>query len=63
MIETWRAMLNKGQYVAAVIMDLVKAFDMLNQKLLRKKYKATVSMKNHFIMLKAILLIKNKGLS
>ena len=56
-------MLNKGQYVAAVIIDLFKAFDMLNQKLLRKKYKATVSMKNHFIMLKAILLIKNKGLS
>ena len=27
MIETWRAMLNKGNKVGAIIMDLSKAFD------------------------------------
>ena len=34
MIETWRAMLNKGQKVRTIIMDLSKVFQTLNHKLL-----------------------------
>ena len=40
MIETWRAMLNKGNKVGAIIMDLSKAFDTLNHNLLLCKLKA-----------------------
>ena len=41
-IELWRALLNKGQKVGVIIMDLSKAFDTLNQKLLLKKLQACV---------------------
>ena len=40
MIETWRAMLNKGKKVGAIIMDHYKAFDTLNHNLLLCKLKA-----------------------
>ena len=40
MIETWRAMLNIGNKVGAIIMDLWKAFDTLNHNLLLCKLKA-----------------------
>ena len=33
MIESWRALQNKGQNVGAIIMDLFKAFGTLNHKL------------------------------
>ena len=37
MIESFRALLNKGQKVGAIIMDLSKAFDTLNHELLLTK--------------------------
>ena len=37
MIESWRVLLNKSQKVGGIIMDLSKAFDTLNHKLLFKK--------------------------
>ena len=37
MIESFRTLLNKGQEVGVIIMDLSKAFDTLNHKLLLKK--------------------------
>ena len=37
MIESWRALLNKSQKVGTIIMDLYKALDTLNHKLLLKK--------------------------
>ena len=40
MIESSRALLNKGQKVGAIIMDLSKALDTLNHKLLFKKLQA-----------------------
>ena len=40
MIESWQALQNKGQKVAAIIMDLSKAFDTLNHKLLFRKLQA-----------------------
>ena len=40
MIESWRALLNISQKVGAIIMDLSKAFDTLNHKLLFKKLQA-----------------------
>ena len=40
MIESWRALLNKGQIVGAIIMDLSKAFDTLKHKLLLQKVQA-----------------------
>ena len=40
LIETWRAMLNKGNKVRAIIMDLSKAFNTLNHNLLLCKLKA-----------------------
>ena len=40
MIESWWALQNKGQKVIAIIMDLYKAFDTLNHKLLFKKLQA-----------------------
>ena len=46
MIETWRAMLNKGNKVGAIIMDLSKAFDTLNHNLLLCKLKAYSFNKN-----------------
>ena len=39
-IELWRALLNKGQKVGVIIMDLSETFDTLNQKLLLKKLQA-----------------------
>ena len=39
-IETWRAVLSKGNKVGVIIMDLSKAFDTLNHKLLLCKLKA-----------------------
>ena len=39
-IETWRAMLNKGNKVGVIIMDLSKAFHTLNHNLLLCKLKA-----------------------
>ena len=40
MIESWRALQNKGQKVGAITMDLSKAFDTLNHKLLFRKLQA-----------------------
>ena len=40
MIKSWRALQNKVQKVGAIIMDLSKAFDTLNHKLLFKKLQA-----------------------
>ena len=37
--ETWPAMINKGNKVGEIIMDLSKAFDTLNHKLLLCKLK------------------------
>ena len=62
MIESWRALQNKGQKVRAVIMDFSEAFDTLDHKLLLKNCKLMVSIKNHFLLLKAILLTENKEL-
>ena len=62
MIESWQALQNKGQKVGAIIMDLSKAFDTLNHKLLFKKLQLMVSIKNHFLLLKPILLTENKEL-
>ena len=36
MIETWRAMLNEGNKIRAIIMDHSKAFDTLSHNLLCK---------------------------
>ena len=62
MIESWRALQNKGQKVRAIITELSKAFDTLNHKLLFKKLQLMVSIKNHFLLLKPILLTENKEL-
>ena len=40
MIETSRSMLNKGNKVGAIVIDLSKAFDTLSQNLLLCKLKA-----------------------
>ena len=40
MTESWGALQNKGQKVGAIMMDLSKAFDTLNHKLLFKKLQA-----------------------
>ena len=40
MIKTWRAMLNKGQKVDPVNMDLIKTLDKLNHNLILKKLQA-----------------------
>ena len=39
-IESFWVLLNKGQKVGAIIMDLSKTFDTLNHKLLLKKLQA-----------------------
>ena len=46
MTETWRAMLNKGNKVGAIIVDLSKAFDTLNHNLFLCKLKAYGFYKN-----------------
>ena len=40
MIESFQALLNEGQKVGAIIMDLSKAFDTVNHKFLLKKLRA-----------------------
>ena len=40
LLKTWRAMLNKGNKIGAIIMDLYKAFGTLNHNLLLCKLKA-----------------------
>ena len=40
MTESFQVLLNKGRNVGAIIMDLYKAFDTLNHKLLLKKLQA-----------------------
>ena len=40
MVETWRAMLNKGSKVGTIMLDLSKAFDSQNRNLLLCKLKA-----------------------
>ena len=40
MTESWRALLNKGQKVVAIIMDLPKAFNNINHKKPFKKLHA-----------------------
>ena len=40
MIESWQALLDKRQKVGAIMMDLSKAFDTLNHKLLLDKLQA-----------------------
>ena len=40
MSESWRRLQNKGQKVGAITMDLSKAFDTLNHKLIFKKMQA-----------------------
>ena len=40
MIETWCAIVNKGNKVGAIIMDLSKVFDTLNHNFLLSKLKA-----------------------
>ena len=62
MIESFRTLLNKGQEVGVIVMDLSKAFHTLNHKLLLKNYKLMVLIKNHSLLLKAILLRENKEL-
>ena len=44
-IKTWCAMLNREQKVVTVIMELSKAFNTLNLKLLLKNYKFMNSIK------------------
>ena len=40
MIESWQTLQSKGQKIGAIIMDLSKAFDNLNHKLLSKSLQA-----------------------
>ena len=51
MIESWQALQNKVQKVGAIITDLSKALE-----------KLSVLIKNHFLLLKAILLTEKKEL-
>ena len=39
-IEKWNFMLGKNKYVGAILMDLSKAFDIINNKLLVAKLNA-----------------------
>ena len=61
-IKSFQALLNKGQKVGTIIMDLSKAFDTLNHKLILKTYKLMVLIKNCSLLLKTILLTENKEL-
>ena len=40
MPEKWKAFLEKGEYVGVIFMDLLKAFDAINDDLLLAKLKA-----------------------
>ena len=51
-----------GQKVGAIIMDMSKAFDTLNHKLLFKKLQASGFDKKSLLLLKTILLTENKEL-
>ena len=62
MIESWRALQNIVQKGGAIIMDLSKAFDTLNHKLLFKKLQASGFDKKSLLLLKTILLTENKEL-
>ena len=53
----------KGQKYDLIIMDIFKSFDTLNHKLLLNKLPGYRFDKNHFLLLKAILLTGNKRLS
>ena len=53
MIETLCAILNKGNKVGAIMMDLSKAFDTLNQNLLVCKLKAYGFNKNDLIFIQS----------
>lgn len=50
----------KGQKYDLIIMDIFKSFDTLNHKLLLNKLPGYRFDKNHFLLLKAILLTGNK---
>ena len=50
----------KGQIFGLIIMDIFKSFDTLNHKLLLNKLPGHRFDKNHFLLLKAILLTGNK---
>ena len=61
MTESWRALLNKGQKVVTIIMDLPKAFNNINHKKPFKKLHA-YGFDKKSLSLKAILLTENKEL-
>ena len=60
MIETWGAMLNKGNKVGAIKMDLSKAFDTLNHNLLLCKLKAYGFNKNALTFIQSYFTNRNK---
>ena len=52
MMEDWRSMHDKGEYVAVVSMDLSKAFDVIPHLLLLAKFKASGMDTENCILLK-----------
>ena len=60
MTASFRVLLNKSQKVSAIIMDLSKAFDSLNDKVLLKKLQAHGFDKKSLYLSNAILLTENK---